>query len=124
MQLSQFTDSVRVTCFLTDNISYIHNQQCIEDRDGMHPFPISSHFLFIFSFLIFHQSYTQKRPSSKKTDKDNGDKTKSTDSGDGGDVKNNGASGAKYVSRARGTSDAKWRLGKMPGNDVSNSAYN
>lgn len=56
MQLSQFTDSVRVTCFLTDNISYIHNQQCAEDRDGMHPFPISSHFLFIssFPFLISH----------------------------------------------------------------------
>lgn len=57
-------------------------------------------------------------------DKDTSDKTKSTDSGgEVGDVKNNGVSGAKYVSRARGTSDAKWRLGK-PGNDVSNSAYN
>ena len=56
-------------------------------------------------------------------DKDAGDKTKSGDSGDGGDVRSNGASGAKYVSRARGTSDAKWRLGK-PGNDVSNSAFN
>jgi hypothetical protein len=59
-------------------------------------------------------------------DKDAGDKTKSTDSGGdgpGADVKSNGASGAKYVSRARGTSDAKWRLGK-PGNDVSNFAYN
>lgn len=56
-------------------------------------------------------------------DKDTGDKTKSTDSGgDGGDVKSNGASGAKFVSRARGTSDAKWRL--QPGSDVSNSAYN
>ena len=52
------------------------------------------------------------------------DTTKSADSGgDGGDVKSNGASGAKYVSRARGTSDAKWRLGR-PGNDVSNSAFN
>jgi hypothetical protein len=57
-------------------------------------------------------------------DKDTGDKTKSADSGgDGGDVKSNGTSGAKFVSRARGTSDAKWRLGK-PGNDVSISAYN
>lgn len=57
-------------------------------------------------------------------DKDTGDKTKSADSGDGGDVKSNGASGAKYVSRARGTSDAKWRLGKTPGSDVSKSPYN
>jgi hypothetical protein len=55
-------------------------------------------------------------------DKDTSDKTKSGDSGgDGGEVKSNGASGAKYVSRARGTSDAKWRLGR-PGNDVSHSA--
>ena len=68
--------------------------------------------------FIFRQSYTQKRPSSKKMDKDTGDKTKFAESGDGGDVKSNGTSGAKYVSRARGTSDAKWRPGK-PGNDVS-----
>jgi hypothetical protein len=54
-------------------------------------------------------------------DKDNGD---GGDGGDVKDVKNNGASGAKYVSRARGTSDAKWRLGKIPGSDVSVSAYN
>ena len=70
-------------------------------------------------FFIFYQSYTQKRPSSKKMDKDTADKTKSGDSGgDGGDVKSNGVSGAKFVSRARGTSDAKWRGGR-PGNDVS-----
>lgn len=56
MQLSQFTNSVRVTFFLTDNKSYVHNKQCAEDRDGMHSFPISSHFLFIssFSFFISH----------------------------------------------------------------------
>ena len=55
MQLSQFTNSVRVTYFLTDNKSYIHNQQCAEDRDGMHSFPISYFFsspLFRFSSVI------------------------------------------------------------------------
>ena len=79
--------------------------------------------LILYSFLNhFSQSYTQKRPSSKKMDKDTTDKNKPGDGGgDGGDVKSNGASGAKYVSRARGTSDAKWRHGR-PGNDVSNSA--
>ena len=57
-------------------------------------------------------------------DKDTTDKTRSGDSGgDGGDVKSNGVSGAKFVSRARGTSDAKWRGGR-PGNDVSNSTIN
>ena len=57
-------------------------------------------------------------------DKDTTDKTRSGDSGgDGGDVKSNGISGAKFVSRARGTSDAKWRGGR-PGNDVSNSTIN
>jgi len=57
-------------------------------------------------------------------DKDTGGKGKPADSGDdGGDVRSNGASGAKYVSRPRGTSDAKWRLGR-PGNDVSNSTFN
>lgn len=50
-------------------------------------------------------------------DKDTGD------GGDSGDVKSNGTPSAKYVSRARGTSDAKWRLGRMPGSDVSVSAY-
>lgn len=44
MQLSQSTNSVRVTCFLTDKKSYIHNQQCAEDRDGMHSFYFSAHF--------------------------------------------------------------------------------
>lgn len=107
-----------MTCFLTDKKSHIRNQQCAEDRDGMHSFQIFSHFFFSF----FHQSYTQKRPSSKKMDKDTADKAKPGDGGgDGGDVKSNGASGAKYVSRARGTSDAKWRPGR-PGNDVSNFA--
>ena len=87
----------------------------------MHSFSNILSFL-IHLFPISHQSYTQKRPSSKKMDKDTGDKTKSGDSGgDGGDVKSNGTTGTKYVSRARGTSDAKWRVGR-PGNDVSNFA--
>jgi hypothetical protein len=57
-------------------------------------------------------------------DKDSGDKAKSAESGvDGGDARINGASGTKYATRARGTSDAKWRLGKPPGNDVSYFVY-
>jgi hypothetical protein len=81
----------------------------------------NSSLIFFHILFIFYQSYTQKRPSSKKMDKDTAEKAKSGDSGgDGGDVKSNGAS-TKYVSRARGTSDAKWRVGR-PGNDVSNFA--
>jgi len=54
-------------------------------------------------------SYTQKRPS-KRTDKDYGDSVRLADNGgDAGHAESNGASGTKYVSRPRGTSDAKWR---------------
>lgn len=54
MQLSQFTNSVRVTCFLTDKKSYIHNQQCAEDRDGMHYY--NSSLTFYINLLFFHFS--------------------------------------------------------------------
>jgi len=70
---------------------------------------------------LFYQSYTQKRPS-KKTDKDTGGSAKSADDGeDGGDVGSNGASSTKYVSRPRGTSDAKWR--NMIAGEGSSSTY-
>lgn len=63
----------------------------------------------VVSSSLFYQSYTQKRPS-KRTDKDSSDSARLADNGgDSGHAESNGASGTKYVSRPRGTSDAKWR---------------
>ncbi|KAH9480536.1 Protein ral2 [Psilocybe cubensis] len=63
-------------------------------------------------------SYTQKRPS-RRTEKENGGSSRPSDSGgDGG----NGSS-SKYVSRPRGTSDAKWSTIADRGGG-SSSSYN
>ncbi|KIM43316.1 hypothetical protein M413DRAFT_69557 [Hebeloma cylindrosporum] len=67
-------------------------------------------------------SYTQKRPSRRADkDKENGGNARPPDNG--GDGTNGGGSGpsSKYVSRPRGTSDAKWRT--MTDSGASSSGY-
>ncbi|KDR82671.1 hypothetical protein GALMADRAFT_220660 [Galerina marginata CBS 339.88] len=63
-------------------------------------------------------SYTQKRPS-RRAEKENGASTRLIDGGDGGNLGNGPSS--KYVSRPRGTSDAKWRT--MNDGGASSSGY-
>ncbi|PPR01133.1 hypothetical protein CVT26_016034 [Gymnopilus dilepis] len=64
-------------------------------------------------------SYTQKRPS-RRSEKENGTSSRPQDSGTEG---GSDAISSKYVSRARGTSDAKWRTMADTGPASSSSAY-
>ena len=70
------------------------------------------------------QSYTQKRPSRSKGEKDGGGSGRPPDTGGssqdgaaGGRPSNN----SRYISRPRGTSDAKWRT--LTDNGASSSGY-
>ncbi|KAF8967055.1 galactose oxidase [Flammula alnicola] len=62
-------------------------------------------------------SYTQKRPS-RKAEKENASNSRPSDSGIDG---TNGGGSSKYLSRPRGTSDAKWRT--MADGGTSSSGY-
>uniref|UniRef100_A0A0W0FUG0 Regulatory protein ral2 n=1 Tax=Moniliophthora roreri TaxID=221103 RepID=A0A0W0FUG0_MONRR len=72
-------------------------------------------------------SYTQKKPS-RRPDKENGGGGRPPDGGSGGggpSSSNEGPSGSggdKFISRPRGTSDAKWHT--MGDSDTNNHAYN
>ena len=77
--------------------------------------------------LIFSlQSYTQKRPSKSRGDKDNVGGGKPAGGGAGGSSSNGGGgnnsgSESQHVARPRGTSDARWR--NMSNAETSNSGY-
>ncbi|KAJ3500690.1 hypothetical protein NLJ89_g9682 [Agrocybe chaxingu] len=67
-------------------------------------------------------SYTQKRPS-RRSEKDGSGGGSSTRMPDGDGVNYGGGSSSKYVSRPRGTSDAKWRNMAMTDSGASSSGY-
>ncbi|KAJ7600839.1 hypothetical protein C8J56DRAFT_911415 [Mycena floridula] len=73
-------------------------------------------------------SYTQKRPSKSRNDKDGSGGGRPPDVGGGGGGPSNGSGGPpnndKYVSRPRGTSDARWRTAIDTGPSNTNYNYN
>ncbi|KAF9267311.1 regulatory protein ral2 [Marasmius fiardii PR-910] len=66
-------------------------------------------------------TYTQKKPGSRRNDRENGSGSRPPDGGSGGGLSGSGNEGSGYdksTSRPRGTSDARWRTGESDTNNV------